>query len=256
MASNLWNARTYEDNVAFVPALGRDSLELLDPKPSERILDLGCGDGVLTLELVERAAEVVGIDSSAEMVEAARIRGVDAHVVDASRLADEVGTAPLQAESFDAVFSNAVLHWIPEAGDVIAGVRALLRPGGRFVGEFGGHGNVAAFAVALDASRRLHGFEATTGPWFFPTTSEYATFLQEGGFEVAAIVLIPRPTPLPTGAAGWIKTFGGPYLSDLPSGQVDQVAATAVDLLTGSMRDASGDWTADYVRLRFSAIRR
>lgn len=256
MPRTKWNAKAYEDNAAFVPTLGLNALELLDPKPSERILDLGCGDGVLTMELDKRAGQIVAIDGSAEMVEAARARGIDARTVDASRLVDEVGSGPMQAESFDAVFSNAALHWIPQAADVIAGVQALLKPEGRFVAEFGGHGNVAAFTVALDAARRLHGFEATTGPWFFPTPDEYANLLAEGGFDVESIALIPRPTLLPTGAAGWMRTFGGPYLSDLSAAHADAVAATAIELLAGALRDVSGHWTADYVRLRFSAHRR
>lgn len=253
MPENPWDAAVYEANVGFVPAFGRGVVDVLAPQASERILDLGCGDGVLTQELVARAREVVGIDGSPDMVEAARGRGIDAHVVDASELPAVVGAPQLQRESFDAVFSNATLHWIPQADAVIAGVRDLLVTGGRFVGEFGGHGNVAAIVVALDASRRLHGFDSVGNPWFFPTIAEYEKRLRDGGFEVDAIALIPRPTLLPTGVNGWMRTFGGPYLSDLDDDSADAVVASAIDLLAGSLRDASGSWTADYVRLRFAA---
>lgn len=253
MTTDDWNAQTYADNVAFVPELGKPVLELLAPQPTETILDLGCGDGALTANLVARAGRVVGIDGSPAMVAAACELGIDARVVDGAQIAAAIDNGELAAQEFDAVFTNAALHWIQQAADVIAGVRALLKPGGRFVGEFGAHGNIASLAIALGAARRINGHEAVTSPWFFPTVAEYTQLLQEGGFEVDSCVLTPRPTPLPTGAAGWIKTFGWPFLSDLSEAEAEVVAATAVDLLADSMCDSQGNWTADYVRLKFSA---
>lgn len=254
MADNEWDADRYIGNVGFVAELGRGVLEDLAPLPGERILDLGCGDGTLTLDLAARYSSVVAIDGSPSMVDAARARGLDAHVVDASRIPDAIAAGVLEAGSFDAVFTNATLHWIPQAAEVIAGVRALLKPGGRFVGEFGGHGNVAAVGIALDAAVQLHGGPAVGSPWFFPTPAEYARLLADGGFEVALMQHFARPTPLPTGAEGWIATFGHPFLVHLPESERPAAVATAAELIAPWLRDSSGTWTADYVRLRFAAV--
>src|SRR3974377_346697 len=142
MSTQIWNASRYAANAAFVPALGQPVLELLQPRPGERILDLGCGDGVLTEKLVVSGAHVVGVDSSADMVAAAHKRGIDARVMDATELSFD--------QKFDAVFSNAVLHWIKHDPDAaIASAYRALRRSGRFVGEMGGHGCVAAIHLAL-----------------------------------------------------------------------------------------------------------
>lgn len=255
MTSYEWSAQTYADNVGFVPALGRSVLDLLDPQGQEVVLDLGCGDGVLTQELVARSGRVHGIDASPDMVAAAQAQGIDAQVVHGAKITDAIASGRLAAGDFDAVFTNAALHWIPQASEVIAGVHQLLKPGGRFVGEFGGHGNVASISVALHASRRIHGLPAARHPWFFPTAQEYGQLLRDGGFEVDLIEVHHRPTPLPTGMTGWIETFGDPFLGDLDDETRLAVAATAVELLQVAMCDGQGDWTADYVRLRFAATR-
>src|SRR5262249_11258481 len=162
--------------------------------PGERILDVGCGDGTLTAHIAARGAIVVGIDASADMIAAAQKRGLDARLLDALQL-------PFVNE-FDAAFSNAVLHWIPDADAVIAGVHRGLKPGGRFVGEFGGHTNVAAIMTALRAVLPKYGITSPSG-WYYPTPNEYGSRLQKHGFAVDDIALVPRPTPLPTGMAGW-----------------------------------------------------
>ena len=144
------------------------------------------------------------------------------------------------------MFSNAALHWMTRPDEVLAGVRRALRPGGRFVGEFGGHGNVAAVVVAL---RSVLGARIPS-PWYFPTADEYAERLEAHGFHVDSIALIPRPTLLPTDLAGWLDTFAGGFLSALPAN--DRLAArdAVVALLTPVLRDTRGRWTLDYVRLR------
>ncbi|QNH15702.1 Trans-aconitate 2-methyltransferase [Xanthomonas sp. SS] len=245
-AGQRWNAQGYADDAGFVPALGTPVLELLAPQPGERILDLGCGDGVLTAKLAASGAEVLGVDASPELVDAARARGVDAQVLDGHALAFE--------QRFDAVFSNAALHWMREPDLVLGGVRRALRPGGRFVGEFGGHGNVAAIVTALHAALRLHGAPATAFAWFFPSADAYAQRLQAHGFQVLQIALLPRPTPLPTGMAGWLRTFADPFLVGLNATTRQDVLATAVALLTPTLCDDRGRWSADYVRLRFHAM--
>lgn len=242
-----WNTEDYRRNAHFVPRLGRPVLDLLDPRPGERILDLWCGDGVLTREIMDAGANVLGIDSSHDMVEDARRRGVPAEVMDAARL-------PCLRE-FDAVFSNAVLHWIKDARAVITGVVGSLKAGGRFVGEFGGHGNVAAIVTALAAVLERRGVDIDRiNPWYYPTAEDYALLLKESGFDVGYAALIPRPTPLPTGMEGWLVTFAGSFYQALPPSERDDAQFEIVSLLRHSLCDERGNWMADYVRLRFEAI--
>lgn len=245
MAEQKWNPDAYVASASFVPALGRPVIDLLRPAPGMRVLDLGCGDGVLTAELASLGVEVVGVDSSPEMVAVATERGLDARVGDAHEL-------DFHAE-FDAVFSNAALHWMTAPQRVVAGVARALRPGGRFVGEFGGHGNIAGIGVASQAALRLRGLPAPGNPWYYPTAEEYRALLEAHGFTVASCELIPRPTPLPTGLTGWLETFGDALLFDVDPAERAQVRQEIAELAEPWLRDAAGGWTADYVRLRFSA---
>jgi trans-aconitate methyltransferase len=245
--SQEWNSSRYDKNARFVSDLGEPLVDLLSPQPGERILDLACGDGVLTEKIIARGAEVVGVDGSSDMVAAARKRGIDARVVDAYHL----DFAP----EFDAVFSNAALHWMKRDPDaVIQGVRRALKPKGRFVAEMGGHGNVAAITVALCATIEKYGTNGEAMiPWYFPSADEYRERLNRAGFRTEYIELIPRPTPLPTGMRGWLETFVIPFTNSLPQ----EARANFLDEVTERLRpvlcDASGHWTADYVRLRFLA---
>ena len=242
-----WKADRYAHNAHFVPALGQPVLDLLKPRPGERILDLGCGDGVLTEKIAAAGATVVGVDASSDMIAAAQRRGLDARVMD--------GTALAFNHEFDAVFSNAALHWMKaDPDEVIAGVRRALKPGGRFVAEMGGHGCVAAITVAMIAVLDRRGVDARAViPWYFPTVDDYRGRLERGGFTVDYIELIPRPTPLPTAMEGWLETFGEPLLKLLP--ESDRVAARdeVIALVRPVLCDDQGRWTADYIRLRFAA---
>jgi trans-aconitate methyltransferase len=244
-----WKADRYARHAHFVPALGQPVLDLLEPRAGERILDLGCGDGVLTEKIAAAGAAVVGVDASAEMVAAAQGRGLDARVADGARLDF--------TEEFDAVFSNAALHWMKDDPDaVIAGVARALKPGGRFVGEMGGHGCVAAITVALIAVLERHGVDGkSVSPWYFPTVADYRARLERGGFTVEYIELIPRPTPLPTGMAGWLETFAEPFLQRLPAATRAGALEEAIAMLRPVLCDEAGRWTADYMRLRFLARR-
>jgi trans-aconitate methyltransferase len=244
----LWKADRYAENASFVPALGQPVLDLLKVRPGERILDLGCGDGVLTEKIVALGGEVVGVDSSPDMVEAAKRRGLDA------RLAS--GYSLNFNGEFDAVFSNAALHWMKDDPDaVIAGVNRALNPGGRFVGEMGGHGNVDAITVALLSTlqRRNIANPTALSPWYYPTVDGYRAKLEAGGFVVNYIELIPRPTPLPTGMAAWIETFGMSLIRNLPETEHADAVDEVVERLRPMLCDEKGQWTADYVRLRFAA---
>ncbi len=244
-ARQRWNAETYAANARFVADLAGEALAWLDPQPGESILDLGCGDGALTARLAEAGARVVGVDVSESLLAAARSRELDVRVMDGQRLTFEA--------EFDAVFSNAALHWMRDAPAVIAGVRRALKPGGRFVAEFGGHGNVAAIVTAMRATAMRRGGDPDlAGPWFFPTPEVYADMLEREGFTVRRIGLYPRPTPLRTGMREWLKVFRLPFFEQF-GGEREAVLSEVVTLLEPCLCDARGHWTADYVRLRVEA---
>jgi len=248
MSAQTWNPAAYAANAAFVPALGQPVLELLQPRPGESILDLGCGDGVLTEKLAAAGARVVGVDSSANMIAAANARGLDARLLDITAL-------PFECE-FDAVFSNAVLHWVKGDPDApLASAYRALRPGGRFAGELGGHACVAAIRVAMIATLERRGIRgaSSASPWYFPTVEEYTMRLQRAGFVAEIVQLIPRPTPLPTGIRGWLETFANPFFSLLPEGERGAFLDEVTRLLRPVLCDREGRWTADYIRLRFLA---
>lgn len=243
-----WNSARYAENARFVSDLGQPVLELLNPQPGERILDLGCGDGALTEKLVAAGAQVVGVDASEDMVTAARRRGLDARIADAHHLTFD--------SEFDAVFSNAAMHWMKRDPDaVIQGVQRALKPGGRFVSEMGGHGCVAAIVVAVCATLEKFGVTgpASLIPWYFPTPEEYRTRLEGAGFGVDYIALIPRPTPLPTGMRGWLETFAIPLSKSVPEQKRSEFLDEVTEALRPVLCDSRGKWTADYVRLRFLA---
>ncbi|MGE5148008.1 MAG: class I SAM-dependent methyltransferase [Candidatus Eiseniibacteriota bacterium] len=243
-----WDPERYQRTAGFVPALGQPVLELLAPKPGERILDLGCGDGALTVKLVEAGCTVVGVDGSAEQIAAARARGLDAHLMDGHALAFDGG--------FDAVFSNAALHWMKRPDAVIDGVWRALRPGGRFVAEMGGAGNVGAIRDGLYRALGARGIDAAAlDPWYFPSVNDYRAKLRARGFAVETIELFARPTPLPGPMTDWLDTFAESFLGAVPAAERAAVKAEAAQAMAPVLRDASGRWHADYVRLRFAARR-
>ena len=248
IAAQTWLAERYAENAGFVPALGAPVLDLLAPQPGERILDLGCGDGILSEKIAAAGADVVAVDAGPDMVAAARARGLDARVMDGQRLSFD--------REFDAVFSNAALHWMRDQDAVLAGVFRALKPGGRFVAEMGGHGNTAAILVALSAVLARRGRDAMRlSPWWFPSAAAYRTKLESAGFTVAEIAIIPRPTVLPGSIEGWLDTFCEPFFGVLPEPDRARARAETAGLLRPVLRDETGTWIADYVRLRFRAIR-
>ena len=242
-----WKAAEYAEHARFVADLAADPLlDLLQPRPGERILDVGCGDGALTERVVAAGATVVGIDASAEMIDAARARGLDARLVDARAL-------PFQDE-FDAALSNAVLHWITDLDQVLEGVRRALQPGGRFVGECGGHACVAAVATALSAVAVRHGVTLTL-PWRFRTVDDFSAALEASGLDPVLVRLIPRPTFLASGMRPWLRTFASWAFESLPEAERERAFDETEDLLRPALCDSRGRWTADYIRLRFVARR-
>ena len=244
-----WNPEAYGQHGSFVHRLAGGVVEWLDPQKGERILDLGCGDGQLTLRLALAGANVTGVDLSPDMVAAARARGVSADQASAESL-------PYKDQTFDAIFSNAALHWVHDHNAMLREAHRILKPGGRFVAEFGGHGNIAAIRAALIAVLNRHQYAGREDNVnYYPTPEVYGRRLIEHGFKVERIALIPRPTPLGEGGMKeWLRTFRRGVIDSLPESLRETVVNETVDLLANVLRDDEGNWTADYVRLRFIAF--
>ncbi|MBH03612.1 MAG: SAM-dependent methyltransferase [Xanthomonadales bacterium] len=246
-----WSAADYARHAGFVVERAADLIDWLAPRPGERVLDLGCGDGTMSLRLLARDTAAIGVDASPAMVAAALEQGIEAMVLDGHDLAD--GTA---GTDYDAVFSNAALHWMKQDPDaVIAGVRTALCPGGRFVAEFGGAGNVAPIRAALRAEAEERGRDADTlDPWFFPDAAEYRARLEEAGFVVERLETFERPTPLPGDIADWLTTLAWPFVTAFAAGpERNGYVSDVVERLRPELADANGHWYAPYLRLRFIA---
>lgn len=242
-----WSPADYDRNAAFVPALGAPVLALLAPKAGERILDLGCGTGTLTEQIRKAGADVVAIDASPAMVDAAKLHGIDARVGDGQSL----GFGP----EFDAVFSNAALHWMLDGAAVARGVFRALKPGGRFVGEMGGDGNVATLRAGLRLELAERGYTLPErDPQWYPSVAEFTALYTAAGFTDIDAQLIPRPTPLPAGVSGWLHTFRVGFLDGLkvPADEHHAIADAVQRRLAPVLQKPDGSWEADYVRLRFS----
>ena len=246
-SASRWNPADYAANAAFVPALGAPVLALFDPQAGEHILDVGCGDGVLTEKIVAPGATVVGIDASPEMIAAAQARGLDAWVADAQALTFD--------EEFDAAFSNAALHWMLDAAAVAAGIFRALKPGARFVGEMGGEGNVASIWAAVRAELAARGHEVRDqDTHWYPSVADFSAVYAGAGFVEIDAQLIPRPTPLPTGVSGWVRTFRSGLMNaaNISEHEQAQIGEGVQLRLESVLRQPDGSWVADYVRLRFT----
>ncbi|MDB5699731.1 MAG: class SAM-dependent methyltransferase [Alphaproteobacteria bacterium] len=245
-----WSASDYARHAGFVPALGAPVLALLDPQPGETILDLGCGDGVLTAQIAAAGAKVIGVDASEEMIAAAAARGLDARVGDGQAL-DFDG-------AFDAVFSNAALHWMTDPGAVAAGVYRALRAGGRFIGELGGAGNVAILRNGIRDELIAQGHSLPAeDPQYYPSVEAFTRLYEQAGFANIDANLIPRETELPDGVSAWVKTFRAGWLdvAQVPDERRAAVAAAIERRLAPKLRRPDGSWFADYVRLRFTMVK-
>ncbi len=238
-----WNASTYQDQYSYVWQHGKSLLALLKPQAGEHILDLGCGPGQLTEQIAASGAAVIGLDSDPAMIAQAQTNYPDVtfQVADAASFQ--------LSEPVDAVLSNAVLHWVTQAEPAAHCIAAALKPGGRFVAEFGGKGNVQSILTALEkvSGRSLN-------PWYFPSLGEYATLLESTGLEVVYANLFDRPTPLgESGLAGWLEMFGQRFFADFSaedwSEMIKAVEAAAPQLYQNE------EWVADYRRLRMIAIK-
>lgn len=248
MTQQKWDADQYINHASFVPELGNPVVKLLNPRRGETILDLGCGDGTLTLKIAEAGATVHGIDSSESMIGAAQKKGISATVGHGENLNFN--------HQFDAVFSNAALHWMKDYHAVINGVSRSLKNNGRFVGEFGGQGNIKALIEAMQTIFEHHPeFGEFKPSWFFPSATEYQQALESAGFQVSYIELIPRPTSLKTGVREWLKIFARHITQGLNQEQKETFYQEAETLLKPILYTEKDGWIADYVRLRFAAYK-
>jgi trans-aconitate methyltransferase len=246
-----WDPELYEARYSFVWQFGQDLISLLDPKPGEKILDLGCGTGQLTAKIAERGATVVGLDASPGMIGQARQNFPELSFVlqDATRIGFQ--------NEFDAVFSNAALHWMLDQRAVARGISSALKRGGRLIAELGGRGNIRHIEQAIESvAYRYFGDAIPAKRTYYPALGEYAGLLEEHGLEVRNAVLFDRPTPLEgkTAMADWIRQFKGYYFESLTPPQAEKAIGEVVEQLRPTaFRD--GVWVADYRRLRLAAIK-
>ena len=237
-STSRWDAADYARVGRFVSDLGEAALDLLDPKMGERILDVGCGDGALTHKIVERGADVVGVDNSPELVAAARAIGLDVLEMDAADMTFDA--------EFDAAFSNAALHWMLDKDRVAQATFRALKPGGRFTGEMGGDGNLAKLRQTLDAElvARGHPPPLESSNWY-PSVEDFAAVYEAAGFIEVDARLIERPTPMPNGIGQWVTTFRRGWLdrAGVPEDERAEIGEAVAETV--------GTNNADYVRLRF-----
>lgn len=244
--SQTWDPARYQSNASFVAQLGTPLIALAKIKPGERVLDMGCGDGALTAQLQAEGCAVVGVDASAEQIQAARARGLDAQVMS--------GETMTFTEEFDVVFSNAALHWMKNQTAAVDGIWRALKPGGRVIAEMGGGNNVSIIARALEAALDKRGLDGkAANPWYFPTLGEQSVLLEKQGFVVRTAALFDRPTLLPGDIEGWLWTFGESFLKTVPPEDRDAIINDVREELEPTLRNDDGNWIADYVRLRFQA---
>ncbi|MFJ5789661.1 class I SAM-dependent methyltransferase [Lysinibacillus sp. NPDC093197] len=247
-----WNANLYDQKHDFVSKYGESLVNLLAPQKHEHILDVGCGTGDLANEIAQFDVVVLGIDASNEMIQSAQ------HKFPALTFKTKDAALMDYTHQFDAVFSNAALHWMKQQDKVIENIYRALKPHGRFVAEMGGKGNIASIVGALRKSMEelQLPFEEQYFPWYFPTADEYQTMLENAGFSVQMITLYERPTPLQgdDGLRNWLVMFSNNVLQHLSVDEKELVYAKCEELLKPNYYEDK-QWIADYWRLRFVATK-
>ncbi|WP_449620449.1 class I SAM-dependent methyltransferase [Robertmurraya sp. Marseille-Q9965] len=242
-----WNANLYDGKHAFVSQYGQNLIELLAPKTGEKILDLGCGTGDLANQLFENGLDVVGVDNSVNMVELAKNKypQIKFIVQDATNLAFD--------NEFDAVFSNATLHWVKPPIQALHGIYHSLKPGGRFVAEFGGKGNVQTISdeIVMQIEAAGFNFKEEYFPWFYPSIGEYTALMEEVGFRVTFAQHFDRPTPLSgdDGLRNWIQMFASHFFTSVPEENRAHILTKIENQLKGRLYKED-NWIADYKRIR------
>ncbi|HLR37649.1 MAG TPA: methyltransferase domain-containing protein [Chitinophagaceae bacterium] len=254
-----WNNTLYDQKHGFISKYGEGLIEVLNPKEGEVVLDLGCGTGDLAGQIAESGCSVVGIDESEEMIEAARGKFPKQEFVVGDAKSLNLVKVNILEEELDAVFSNAVLHWIKEPEKVLWGVNRYLKKGGRFVAELGGKGNVEKIRDSIHEVLYKHGFkeQAAIQKWYFPSVAEYAALLEKHGFEIRLIGTYDRPTKLKdteNGIVEWLEMFAGTFFEGISENKKQALLYE----MQATLRDElyqDGEWIADYKRLRFYAVK-
>ncbi len=243
---NSWNPIDYDKHARFVSDLALDLIDLLELRGEERVLDVGCGDGVLSLEVQKRCKSLLGIDASSQMVRKALQNGINAKVLDVCEMDFE--------DEFERVFSNAALHWVKDHKIALTNISNSLKAGGIFVAELGGAGNVDTIIKAMREVFRIKNYQKFENPWFFPSLSEYVKLLENANLQTLYIELIPRFTPIDD-MKNWLKLFANGIVSHLSANQKEEFVRLATERLTRTPLYNNGKWYVDYVRLRFKAIK-
>ena len=245
--TNKWNPKTYNKHTAFVSQLALPVVDLLDPKKGENILDVGCGEGTLAVEIEKRGAKVIGIDMSQEMVAFSKQKGIEAYVGSV--------TALPYTNQFDGVFSNAVLHWVKDAKGAVQNIAKVLKVGGRFVCEFGAEGNAYHLVSTMEEVFTNHPeFGDFDNPWYFPSIDIYQELLESEGFTVEYIEIIPRPTPMDD-ISNWLDIFANGVTSHLTQEQFEVFKKESTEILKTKIYTEKKGWMLDYKRLRVKAVK-
>ncbi|MDQ7047397.1 MAG: methyltransferase domain-containing protein [Sulfurovum sp.] len=245
--TNKWNADKYNKHADFVSNLAFPVIELLNPKENEKILDLGCGDGTLAVEIEKFNAQVIAVDLSESMVAKTQEKGIQASVMSATELTFQ--------KEFDAVFSNAVLHWVKDSDKSIKKIFSSLKPKGRLIAEFGGYGNIKFLTDAMQKVFNEHKeFGTFNNPWNFPKNTDYKQLLEDNKFNVEYIELIPRPTKIDD-ISNWLDIFANGIISHLTQEQQSVFKQEVREILKPKIYSEKDGWVADYVRLRLKAYK-
>ncbi len=245
--TNKWNPTSYNKHTAFVSQLALPVVDLLEPKKGKKILDVGCGEGTLAVEIERRGAKVIGVDMSAEMIEQCQSKGIEAYV-------GSVTDLPYN-EAFDSVFSNAMLHWVKDARSAVQNIAKVLKRGGRFVCEFGGEGNAYTLVSAMQEVFEKHPkFGEFDNPWYFPSVEEYTTLLESEGFKVEYMEIIPRPTPMDD-ISNWLDIFANGVTKHLSQEQFEVFKKECREVLKERIYSQEEGWMLDYKRLRVRAVK-
>lgn len=248
MNGNIWNADKYAQGASFVSSLAFSLIDILDTKKDEKILDLGCGEGTLAKEIQNRGAKVIGVDLSEDMVDKAKEKGIEAFVMGVTNL-------QFEDETFDKVFSNAVLHWVKDLNTSAKEISRVLKKDGKFVAEFGGFGNINFLCEAMSEVFFKHkDFGRFNNPWNFVSDIEYKNILEKNGFKIKSIELIPRPTKI-NDIKEWLDIFGNGITINLSQEQKITFKNEVEKILRKKIYDQESGWIADYVRLRVEAFK-
>jgi len=243
--SNNWNTNQYKNHASFVSDMAEDLVEVLNPKKDETILDLGCGDGTLALKIKQKCQNIIAVDLSNEMVEKTKSLGIEAYIMSATNLEFE--------NKFDAVFSNAVLHWVKQSKLAVQNINKVLKQNGRFIAEFGGYKNINTIVQAIqEVFNQNKDYGVFNNPWYFPTTQEYKNILEQNGFEVKSINLTIRPTSVDD-ISNWLNIFANGIISHLNKEQKESFLLEVKCILENKLYSKEQGWILDYVRIRVEA---